>query len=96
MSGRWATSNRKAALPRDWHKLRLQRRDLAGGLCEAEIHDGRCDGIGNECHHANGRDDHRLESLRWLNHYCHGIETQAEAAKARSKSRPELPHPGLL
>ena len=99
MSGRWKSSRRKSALPPGWQKLRLQRRDIAGGRCEAQVHDERCDGFGSECHHAVHPDAPRLESLRWLNHYCHNTETQREAAAARasrSAKRPQRPHPGLL
>ena len=94
----WSTSNRRAGLPRGWAKLRLDRRDLAGGLCEAQHHDPRCDGTGSECHHANGPDDHRLESLRWLNHWCHAAETKREAATARTARRQSKaePHPGII
>jgi hypothetical protein len=101
MSGKWAGSTRRDTLPPDWRKRRAQRRALAGGRCEWIKGNGRrceteCWDDG-ECDHWVDRNDHRLESLRWLCHKHHARKTQAEARAARSdrpsRQRPSEEHP---
>lgn len=70
----------------------------AGGWCEAEVHDPRCDGVGHDCDHHQRGDDHSLTNLRWLNRWCHKAKTAREAADGRSaqRERNREPHPGVI
>ena len=93
MSGRWASSNRRSQLPADWPKLRQQVKHRAGNRCEARAHVPDCDGLGAECDHVNGRDDHSLANLQWLSTPCHKAKTQADKP---SHKRPAPQHPGVI
>ena len=97
----WATSNRASRLPKDWErrKAAVKRRDH--GRCQASKHNPRCDGQGTEVDHIHRGDDHRLENLELLNHYCHQDKTNAEnkarrQAWAAMKHRPAEKHPGAI
>lgn len=104
MSG-WASSDRRAHLPRDWAKRRLRVKRRAHGRCEClgdcGQHEDRCTEPGTDCDHLAGRDDHRLEVLQWLCSDCHDRKTMTERqrdqneAKKRAK-RPPPRHPGLI
>lgn len=94
MSGRWAGSNRRAQLPDDWPRRVAATKAAAGGRCQADQHDPRCDGTGHECDHRT--DPHNHDDLQWLNTWCHKAKTQREAqAKGRRRPRTE-PHPGRI
>lgn len=80
-------------LPPDWRKRREFVRARAGGRCEAEVHDPRCDGVGRECDHVGDRHDHDVSNLQWLSTPCHKAKTLAD--KQAWKLQPE-PRPGLL
>lgn len=86
-------TGRRGELPGDWPQRRAYVRHRAKGRCEAEVHDPRCNGIGRECDHIDGRDDHALDNLQWLSTPCHKAKTVAD--KQKWKRSPE-PHPGLL
>lgn len=88
-------------LPANWESLRKQRREMAGGQCEAnsQITDwGRIFDVGTRCvrpgeeldHHEN-RDNHDLMALRWLCSPHHRKKTQQESAEARRKLGPVKP-----
>jgi hypothetical protein len=102
----WGSKGRD--LPPDWEKRRQERKAIAGGRCEAmsRITAGgrtydfgiRCDREGAEADHHRSRDDHRVESLRWLCPLHHKRKTQREARQARWKPLPPRRverHPGL-
>ena len=97
MSGRWASSNRRAELPKDWPQRRAYVRARADGKCQANTHVAGCDGIGTDCDHIEDPADHSLDNLQWLSGPCHKAKTQgeAQAAKPKRKREPE-PHPGRL
>jgi 5-methylcytosine-specific restriction enzyme A len=97
----WASSNRKATLPKNWGAIRAAVKRRAGGRCEAKQHQPTCDGIGTECDHIDDRNNHSMANLQWLSHACHQAKTlhQAKQAKSlRSTKRPKSPkpHPGEL
>jgi 5-methylcytosine-specific restriction protein A len=103
VSGRWADSTRRHALPADWPQRRDTARRRAGGRCEGRIRGTRCPNHGAECDHIKshaegGTDD--LSNLQWLCTSCHKAKTAGEAARARRairarRFRPPDPHPGL-
>ena len=95
----WSTSDRRARLPDNWGQLCRQVKARARGMCEAEQHDPRCDGLGTDNDHIIPGDDHRLENMQWLSGPCHRAKTARESAarnqqSAALKRRPSEPHPG--
>lgn len=95
----WSTSDRRLRLPRNWHELKRQVKARARGLCEAEQHDPRCDGVGTDCDHVLQGDDHSLGNLQWLSGPCHRAKTARESAarnheRAGLRHRPTEQHPG--
>lgn len=99
MADRWATSTRRARLPKNWKHLVAATQARAGGRCEAiDTSGNRCVRPGTDCDHVIPNDDHRLSNLQWLCHPHHEAKTKAEAAAARhrhSRRRPAKPHIGL-
>jgi len=83
----WSSSTRRSRLPKDWPTRRLKAKARAKGSCQAEPHDPRCDGIGNECDHIINNDDHSLTNLQWLSTPCHIAKTKREAAEAKASRR---------
>lgn len=97
MSGRWADSTRRSRLPSDWSQRRQTVKERANGRCQAESHAPQCDGIGNECDHRDGTDDHNIDNLQWLSTPCHAAKTQREAQAGKPKrTRTPEQHPGRL
>lgn len=97
----WSTSDRRERLPRNWQSIRAKVKARAHGLCEADRHDPRCDGIGTDADHIKAGDHHELTNLQWLSEPCHRAKTARESAErnrqqARLKRRPTEPHPGLI
>lgn len=104
----WASSTRRARLPKDWSRRRIRVERRAGGRCECTgcepfgsndtrpAHEGRCGTRGSECDHVIAGDDHRVENLQWLCSTCHRRKTlrEREAARPQLKKR-AIPHPGL-
>lgn len=95
----WETSTRRSRLPADWPKRRQRTKTRAKGMCEAQVHEPECDGIGSECDHIIAGDDHSLSNLQYLSGPCHAAKTQVEAqAAARTKRQarmlPQEQHPG--
>ncbi|GGA72525.1 hypothetical protein GCM10011490_24120 [Pseudoclavibacter endophyticus] len=96
----WETSNRRASLPREWHKLRAQAKKRAGGQCERITAGTRCRRQGTDLHHAGGRGSHNLGDLEWLCRTHHDAETQKQAKAAQhakwvdAKRRTPERHPG--
>lgn len=102
MSGKWESSDRKARLPPEWHRLRGHVRKRAGGRCEQILDDGsRCPEVGTDCDHVRAGDDHDPTNLAWLCSTHHAKKSSREgsqalrAATARLR-RPAVKHPGLL
>jgi hypothetical protein len=98
MSGQWASSNRRATLPKNWANIRGAVARRAQGLCEATRHVTGCDGRGNECDHIGDPLDHTLGNLQWLSPACHRAKTQEESKKAKAKTnrkRSKPLHPGV-
>jgi 5-methylcytosine-specific restriction protein A len=103
VSGKWADSTRRHALPPDWPQRRNAVRRRANGRCEGRVRGVRCPNRGAECDHITphtegGTDD--LSNLQWLCTPCHKRKTGQEAAQARAairnrRFRPPDPHPGL-
>ncbi len=104
MTGRWATSNRRAELPSNWRELRWERFELDDFTC---VDCGHRDPTGAtlEADHVGDRHDHRIGQLRTrcgrgTENNCHGRHTQEQAAAARAAmpkaNRPRPRHPGLL
>jgi hypothetical protein len=104
MPGGWQGSTRLNTLPDNWPHLRAQRRHIAEGRCEwIKANGARCnrpcwdDG---ECDHAVHRNDHRIESLRWLCKTHHGRKSSREGNDAHrerpSRLRPAEVHPGVI
>lgn len=111
MTGAWATSDRKARLPRDWAQRVAATRARASGQCEAIAEpryrrrtkdaEPRCPEAGRDCDHITAGDNHALENLQWLCAAHHRSKTAAEAAAAlRARAalarHPREKHPGLL
>jgi 5-methylcytosine-specific restriction protein A len=90
----WATSTRKAGLPKDWAKRRLTVLERDGYLCR--IRGPECTLYATEVDHAQGRDDHRLMALQAVCRTCHRAKTQAESHADRpARQRKAEGHPGL-
>lgn len=77
----WATSTRRATLPKDWPRRRAKvlRRD--GYRCT------RCGAPATDVDHAGDRNDHRYESLRSLCGDCHTERTTEQRLDARWPGR---------
>lgn len=99
----WSTSDRRASLPRDWHKQRARAWRTAGGRCQAVTDGQRCrwvgrlNGDGGQADHINGPDD---PTLQWLCPDHHKAKTQREALAGAAATRalsqhPRERHPGL-
>lgn len=95
MTGRWADSNRRSRLPKDWSSRivpRIRKRDH--NRCV------RCSSTTRlEVHHIGDDDDHGDANLETLCHDCHATETSRQATAARrprpSAKRTPPRHPGL-
>jgi 5-methylcytosine-specific restriction enzyme A len=109
VSGKWASSNRRAELPADWEWRRGETKKRAGGRCEAMsqitgdrkeyAHGTRCERKGSECDHTGDKMDHSLDKLEWLCWLHHRNRTQKQATDARWQELPpkrEERHPGRL
>lgn len=100
----WQNSDRRARLPKNWHRLREQVRARAGGQCEQITNGQRCNAIGNECDHVQRGDNHSLSNLQWLCRPHHAAKSSAEGgsaprrptAIARARAARTEPHPGML
>lgn len=93
----WNTSDRRARLPSDWHRLRLSilRRDNY----RCRIGSTGCSGVATDVDHILRGDDHRPENLQAACSVCHRKKTVAEAVEARRNKkarikRPTERHPG--
>lgn len=67
-------------------------------MCEAKVHDSKCDGVGAQCDHVTPGDDHSLANLQWLSAACHLAKTLREAQQALGivgRQRPGEVHPGV-
>lgn len=89
----WATSTRRARLPRDWAKRVATVKRRARGQCQAETHEPECDGIGAQCDHMMPGDNHSLRNLQWLSEPCHRAKTQRESQSARGVGAGRLRSP---
>ncbi|MFD8595357.1 HNH endonuclease [Kitasatospora sp. NPDC059646] len=97
----WSTSNRRAALPRDWPRIRrrILRRDK--GVCTAVFSDGRqCGRPATDVDHIVPGSDHRDANLRALCGWCHAHKSASEGGaaaglRAVSSARPTPTHPAL-
>lgn len=97
MSGRWASSNRRAELPKDWQSIRQRvlRRD--GYRCTYVEDDARCEAEATDVDHTEGRHDHSMKVLRSLCSPHHKRVTQEQAQAARVPlRRPREAHPGVI
>ncbi|GGX98483.1 HNH endonuclease [Streptomyces fructofermentans] len=101
----WASSNRRAQLPRDWDaavRPRILARD--GHRCvQALAAGGRCpETQALEVDHIGDPHDHDDANLQTLCHWHHQRKTAAESGAARRRrprerrARPAERHPGLL
>lgn len=103
----WQGSDRRARLPKNWHRLREQVRARAGGQCEHTIDGIRCTAQGNQCDHIVRGDDHSLSNLQWLCGPHHAEKSSREGGSAprkprgptaieRARAARREDHPGLL
>jgi len=94
----WATSNRRASLPKDWHRRRAIAKRTAAGQCQAITNDGtRCEAPGTDCDHINRHAGDDPINLQWLCRPHHNTKTQAESQAAHLSRKRAVPkHPGLL
>lgn len=96
----WDRSDRRAHLPKDWHRRRAIAKREAGGQCQW-IEDGaRCPMPGTDCDHIDRHGGDDPSNLQWLCRPHHKAKTAAESAAARqaaslSRVRPTPRHPGL-
>lgn len=107
MTGRWASSNRRADLPPDWRRIRAAVLARDNHRCTwLEGHpdggfvdylrgnyqpDDRCTRPARDVDHALGRHDHRVEACRALCTTHHKQRTGREAAEGRARKRGRLP-----
>jgi 5-methylcytosine-specific restriction protein A len=73
----WASSNRRAELPRGWAKTRARilRRDPICTICGMDF--------STQCHHVDDKHDHRDSNLAGVCQPCHTTLTTQQAAQAR-------------
>lgn len=86
----WASSNRRASLPKNWGEIRgrVIARDKA--VCQWPLpFGGTCGNPANEVDHKNKPNDHTLGNLWLLCHDHHARKTQAEAQAARGRYEPK-------
>lgn len=85
----WTGSTRRATLPPDWNRRRLQRFQIDNWTCvDCGHHDPT--GATLECDHDGDRHDHRIENLRTRctdrakgGNGCHRRRTQQQARTGR-------------
>ncbi|MEV6526876.1 HNH endonuclease [Longispora sp. NPDC051575] len=102
MTGRWAGSDRRQRLPRDWpaRRARILARD--GWRCTAVTQfDERCDAAADEVDHIRPGDDHRDHNLAALCTWHHAKKSAREGALAAylarpPRRRPPERHPGEI
>lgn len=90
----WATSTRKARLPRDWPARVAKVKARAKGRCQATAHVAECDGQGAQCDHVHQGDDHSLTNLQWLSDPCHAAKTRLDNGYSAAVKAPVEDHPG--
>lgn len=97
----WEGSTRRARLPHNWPKLRVQvmRRDQH--TCQAVNEDGAPCGLkATDVDHIIAGDNHDLSNLQALCTWHHRQKTAAEANAAKiriePRSRKAEQHPGML
>jgi 5-methylcytosine-specific restriction protein A len=100
VTGRWASSNRRAELPPDWPARKVKVRERSGGQCEVEEDEVRCPRPGRDVDHIGDPHDHSLDNLQDICGPHHDAKTQQQAAAARAAIRakavrPKPKHPGL-
>lgn len=98
----WATSNRRATLPKDWSTIRRRIKARADGICEwRDTHGNRCTSQGTDCHHTGRSNDHSDENLMWICRTHHDMVTKQQAKAAQharyvtAKKRQPEQHPGI-
>lgn len=98
----WETSDRRASLPRDWHRRRQRAKTRSGGQCEQVGSTGkRCPRPGTDAHHTGESDDHDEEKLQWLCRPHHDVQTNRQAKQSQhdkyvaAKRRKPESHPGV-
>jgi 5-methylcytosine-specific restriction protein A len=93
----WASSDRRARLPKDWHRRRAVAKRNAGGRCQWITAGHRCTSAGTDCDHIDRRGGDEPANLQWLCRPHHNAKTQVEASAARLPTRRPAPkHPGLI
>ncbi|TDD54577.1 HNH endonuclease [Nonomuraea terrae] len=100
MSGKWADSNRRASLPRNWPEIREQVKRRDGYRCTATLRDDtRCPDPGTDVDHIGDPHVHELKNLRLLCSWHHNKKSSAQGNSARNKPpplrRPAEKHPGM-
>lgn len=100
VSGRWASSNRRATLPVGWPHIR--RRILARDRYRCRIQlPGVCVGVATDVDHIGADTDHDDSNLRAACTPCHRRRSAeqggaARRARAAARHRPAEPHPGAI
>lgn len=92
----WQSSDRRARLPKDWHRRRAIAKRNAGGQCQWVEAGRRCVAAGTDCDHINrlGGDD--PSNLQWLCRPHHNAKTARESTAAKlNPRRAPVKHPGL-
>jgi len=94
----WESSNRKARLPREWHRLRAIVLRNANHQCEVIENGKRCTNTATEVDHIIAGDDHTLGNLRAICTDHHKLKSSAEGNTARKQkySHRVEPHPGYI
>lgn len=99
--GGWRGSTRRATLPPDWARIRVQvlRRD--GGRCQHVRYDtGRlCAAPANQVDHVGSRYDHAPGNLQALCEYHHQQKSSSQggsAAAGRRAKQGKQKHPGII
>lgn len=99
MADRWASSNRRARLPKDWPRIRARILERDGHQCTWIEGRTRCVAVATDVDHIRNNDDHRDSNLQSLCGPHHRIKSSREGVAARHaypRKRSSEQHPGVL
>lgn len=96
----WDGSDRKARLPREWHRIRRRVLIRDSYQCQHRDNGVKCGATANQVDHIVPGDDHSEANLQALCVTHHRAKSSREGVEARAKiprrARPTENHPGFL